>query len=199
MLQGKKIGFVLTINHLGNSIILQEIKKIMCAGAEVFIILLNPEERKEKLVERLQGIFVPVFKKSGEENIDHKTAFSSSPDSVPRLPRHSFPDLLVLIPDSEIMLNCLEQIAAANGPSLPLVMITAPGKMPALPLKRISSLMKKKGVFFVPFGPIEQMQEKTEKKSILYSRMDLLIETCAAALEGHQLKPSIWEDLSFPH
>ena len=199
LLQGKKIGFVLTINQVGNTIILQEIKKILFAGAEVFIILLDPAGKKEEIVERLQDIFAPALTEGRERIVKNKAATLTGPDNASCLPQQPFLDLLVLVPDSEVLLGCLEQITAENSPHPPLVLITALENIPALPLSRISSLMKKNEIFFVPFGPIEQKQEMIEKKSILYSRMDLLTETCAAALEGHQLKPSIWEDLSFPH
>ena len=169
MLLGKKIGFVLTTGQLGCTIILREIKKMMFAGAEISIILLDPAGKKEKTEKRLQDIFVPAL------------------------------DLLVLVPDSELLWGCLEQTTGGKALPFPLVLITALENMPALPLNSVSSLMKRDGIYFVPFGPIEQRQPETEKRSTLHSRLDLLAETCAAALEGHQLKPSTWEDLSFPH
>ncbi len=199
LLQGKKIGFVLTITQLGNTIILQEIKNILFAGAEVFIILLDPAGKKEEIVEKLQDIFAPALAESRERIVENKATSLTGPDNASCLSHQPFLDLLVLVPDSEILLGCLEQITTENEPHLPLVLITALENILALPLSRISSLMKKNGIFFVPFGPIEPKREEIEKKPVLYSRMDLLTETCAAALEGHQLKPSTWEDLSFPH
>ena len=184
MLAGKKIGFVLTVGQLGKTAILREIKKMMFAGAETFIVLLDLAEKKETIAKRLQSIFAPSLPDT------NRPAFLS---------RRPLPDLLVLAPDSEILWGCLEQITGGGTPPFPLVLITAPGNMPAQPLNSVSSLMKRNGIYFVPFGPIEQRQQEKEKRSVLHSRLDLIAETCAAALEGHQLKPSTWEDLSFPH
>lgn len=201
MLFGEKVGFALTISQLANNTILQEIKKILFAGAEVFIILLDPAEKKGEILKRLQGILSPDFKTNRGKILKHGRASSTGVDQDIDFstPQQTFLDLLVLAPNSEALLACLEEITTEDCPRPPLVLITAPQNIPGLSLKCISSLMKKNGVFFVPFGPIEQKQEKVEKKPVLFSRIDLLLETCAAALEGHQLIPSTWEDLSFPH
>ncbi|MGI6307421.1 MAG: hypothetical protein ACOX1X_02220 [Dethiobacteria bacterium] len=199
LLQGKKIGFVLTITQLGNTVILQEIEKIMFAGAELFIILLDPKAKEEAILDRFQGIFRYFSPEMRQKITLNRAAPQIGPDHTFYYEDYPFLDLLIIVPDSEILLNFLEQITDENRFNLPLVLVTSLGNKPVLPWGRISSLMKKKGIFFVPFGPIELKQGKKRGNALIYSRMDLLTETCAAALKGHQLEPSAWEDLSFPH
>jgi len=199
LLQGKKIGFALSLKQLGDTKILSEIENILLQGAEIFIILLNPEEKKEEGIKnKFQNIFrhlsLEILKKRG------------SGETVPILPEkrqenldYPFLDLLVVVPNSGHLLGLLEQITPEDHSSPPMVLVPTLENEPAPPLSYISSLMKKKGIFFVPFGPVDQKQEIKNKTTLLYSRLDLLAETCAAALEGEQLKPSTWENYNFPH
>jgi len=201
LLQGKKIGFALTIKQLSDTKILREIEKIMLSGAELFIILLDPSEKKEGVKNKFQNIFrqihLEILKKREIREI--KEVPTTTPDNIPGNLNYPFLDLLVVIPNSERFLGFLEQITPEDHSSLPLVLVPTLENEPTPSLGYISSLMKKKGIFFVPFGPVDQKQERREKNTFLYSRLDLLTETCAAALEGHQLKPSTWENHFFPH
>lgn len=198
LLQGRKIGVVLTIKQLGDTAILREIEKIMLAGAELFIIPVDLSGKKEGIINKLQHIFrqiyMEVIKKRGAKDAPVTNA-TNSPGNL----NYPFLDLLVIFPNSENFLGFLEQMLPEEHTSPPLVVIPILEDEPAPSLGYISSLMKKKGIFFVPFGPVYQKQEKKEKKTYFYSRLDLLTETCAAALEGLQLKPSTWENHSFPH
>jgi hypothetical protein len=102
-------------------------------------------------------------------------------------------DLLVFFPASERLLDLLDKITIEEYKKPALVL--APNfesKQP--PYSFISSLLEKNKIFFVPFGPVN----KADSKPALYSRLDLLLETCIAALEGHQLQPYIWENNPFP-
>jgi dipicolinate synthase subunit B len=195
LLQGKKIGFALTIKQISDTSILREIEKIMLAGAELYIILLEPPEKKEGIKNKFQSLFRQIHlevikKRSAKENS------LTSADKMPGSLNYPFLDLLVVIPDSERFLIFLEQMVSEDQSYLPLVLVPALENEPTPSLNYISSLMKKKGIFFVPFGPVDQKQEK---HTLLLSRLDLLTETCAAALEGHQLEPYTWENHIFPH
>lgn len=187
ILSGKKIGFALTIAQLGDTRILHEIEKLMLQGAELLIILF-PEEKKEEenIGRRFRNIFQNL--NCGKHDPANKTGSLNFP----------FLDLLVVIPRSESFLNILEKTILENYcNSLPMVLVPAfEDKLPAS-LSSISSLMKKKGIYFVPFGPVNCKNNDNYITS-LYSRFDLLPETCAAALEGRHLKPTPWEAHFFP-
>ncbi len=199
LLQGKKIGFALTMTQLGNITILQEIEKIMIAGAELALILLDPKAKEEALWERFQIILQAAGTKIRQEKTLNHTVHAAKPKEISPQATYPFLDLLIIVPDSATLLGFLEQFVAENRLDLPLVLVTSLGNKPVLPWGQISTLMKKKGIFFVPFGPIELKQDQKGDNELIFSRMDLLTETCAAALEGHQLEPSAWENLSLPH
>jgi len=199
LLQGKKIGFALTMIQLGNITILEEIEKIMIAGAELSIILLDPKAKEEALLERFQNIFQAAGAKIRQKKTLKPPERAAKAGEMPPAKTYPFLDLLIVVPDSAALLSFLEQFVAENCLNLPLVLVTSLGNKPVLPWGQISALMKKEGVFFVPFGPIELKPEKKGEQALIFSRMDLLTETCAAALEGHQLEPSAWENLSLPH
>lgn len=57
----------------------------------------------------------------------------------------------------------------------------------------IAKLLAAKNMYFVPFG-----QDAPDKKpNSLVARMDLLVETCEAALEGRQLQPLLIERFNY--
>lgn len=188
ILHGKKIGFALTIDQLGDTRILKEIEKLMLQGAELLIILFSEEKKEEEIIKtRFKNIFQHL--NTEEQDFDNK------PD---RLNGPSFLDLLVVIPRSRRFLNILEKIVPENYCNLfPLVLVPAFENELSVSLNSLSLLMKKKGIYFVPFGPVNYKKDKNVITS-LYSRIDLLPETCAAALEGRHLKPTAWENHFFP-
>ncbi|HHT46200.1 MAG TPA: hypothetical protein GX004_02755 [Firmicutes bacterium] len=187
ILRGKKIGFALTIGQLGDTRILKEIEKLMLQGAELLIILF-PEEKKEEenIKTRLKNIFQHLNIK--KRDFDNKADRLDGP----------FLDLLVVIARSRRFLNILEKIVPENyGNLFPLVLVPAFEKELSVSLNSLSLLIKNKGIYFVPFGPVNYKKNKNIITS-LCSRIDLLPETCAAALEGRHLKPTVWENHFFP-
>jgi len=198
LLQGRKIGIVLTIKQLGDTAILKEIEKILLAGAELFIIPLELPEKKEKAIIKVQHFFRQLSRETHQKGAAKEAPVRGEADLPGRL---SYPsvDLVAVFPNSEHFLSFLDQALPEEHTSPPLVVISLLEGEPAFALGYISSLMKKKGIFFVPFGPVSQRLGKKDKKSYLYSRLDLLTETCAAALEGLQIKPFTWENHLFPH
>ena len=196
-LSGKKIGFALTISQLSDKIILGEIERIMISGTELFIILLDTPEKNEGIKSKFQSIFHFLQHVIMKRGVKNGTAPEAT--SLPLTLDYPFLDLLVVMPNSEHFLHLLTQIVPEEHTGIPLVLVPALENEPAPSLGYISTLMKKQGVYFVPFGPFEQKQKIKAENAFLHSRLDLLTETCAAALEGHQLKPSTWEEHFFPH
>jgi dipicolinate synthase subunit B len=187
ILHSKKIGFVLTIGQLGDTRILMEIEKIMLQGAELFIILFSEDKKEEEI---LLNRFKRIFQHINMTNY----GLDVQPDNLD----YPFLDLLVVIPCSKRFLSVLAKIVPEKSGNLfPLVLVPAFGNEPSVSLNSISSLMKKKGIYFVPFGPVNSKKNKNGTASF-YSRIDLLPETCAAALEGRHLKPAAWENHFFP-
>jgi dipicolinate synthase subunit B len=187
ILHGKKIGFALTIGQLGDTRILREIEKIMLQGAELFIILFSEDKKEEEI---LLTRFKRIFQYINMANY----GLDARPDNLD----YPFLDLLVVIPCSKRFLSVLEKIVPEKNCNLfPLVLVPAIDNDLSVSLSSISALMKKKGIYFVPFGPVNSKENKNGTASF-YSRIDLLPETCAAALEGRHLKPTSWENHFFP-
>ncbi len=168
-LQGKKIGIMLEIKQLSDTRILNEINRIMFEGAEVLIVLTGGKKEEEA------GNFPALF---------HESLF----------------DLLVFIPCAGEQLSLLKKTIPRDYNGLPLVVVPALEKELCPPLDDISTLMEVRGIYFVPFGPLARGDGEKKRKQTpsLFSRLDLLTESCIAALEGHSLKHSFWENNFFP-
>jgi hypothetical protein len=171
-LKGKKIGVATAAPQLGNAAILKELEQMVSSGAELLII---------------------VFAEGPQD----KQAFQNLLRKI--LTRLEPPDLYVIITGFPGLLEHLAQLSPGDYPGTPLVMLLLPssGDKPALP--QLSSLLASKGVFFVPFGLLRGNRDKEGEFPLLCSRIDLLGETCAAALEGCQLHPFTWDNHIFPH
>lgn len=174
--QGKKIGIATTAAQLVNTIVLKEMEQMITAGAELFIIILD---------------------------VDEQVAMNPLMNLLPQLHSASAPypllDLLVIISGFPGMLEYLVRLSPEDSPKAPMVLLLLPqpGEKPAFP--QISSLLEKKGVYFVPFGPLNSSRDKEAGIPLLCSRIDLLGDACAAALEGCQLRPYVWDNHYFPH
>jgi len=74
-----------------------------------------------------------------------------------------------------------------NGRPLVLAISTNDGL--GLNAANIAKLLVTKNIYFVPFG----QDNPHQKPNSLVARMDLLLETCEAALQGKQLQPLLIE------
>ncbi len=75
----------------------------------------------------------------------------------------------------------------------PLVIAISTNDGLGLNAANIAKLLAAKNIYFVPFG-----QDAPDKKpNSLVARMDLLLETCAAAMEGRQLQPLLIERFNY--
>ncbi len=75
----------------------------------------------------------------------------------------------------------------------PLVIAISTNDGLGLNAANIAKLLAAKNIYFVPFG-----QDAPDKKpNSLVARMDLLLETCTAAMEGRQLQPLLIERFNY--
>lgn len=75
----------------------------------------------------------------------------------------------------------------------PLVVAISTNDGLGLNAANIAKLLAAKNIYFVPFG-----QDAPDKKpNSLVARMDLLVETCVAAMEGRQLQPLLIERFNY--
>lgn len=199
--KGKKIGVASTAAHFSNTIVLKEIERLITGGAELVMIVVElsaaRQDNRNPLKELLLQLAVP-----GEDKILQNTSllYSVKDDGggdtlfpTPQL------DLLVIISGFQGLLESLARLTTEECSSIPLVLllIPSPGEKPAYP--QISSLLEKKGVFFVPFGPLSSNREHEGGDPSFCSRIDLLGDACSAALQGKQLRPFVWDNYHFPN
>jgi len=89
------------------------------------------------------------------------------------------------ITDSAVLMAAKAQMR--NGRPLVLAISTNDGL--GLNAANIAKLLVTKNIYFVPFG----QDNPHQKPNSLVARMDLLLETCEAALQGKQIQPLLIE------
>lgn len=191
-LQSKKIGVMLKIKQLGDTRILNEIKRIMFEGAEILIILLGEQQTGFPALFHKLAISQTVTEENSGQNSKKNLAEAHlSTEGI-------LFDLLVFIPCTGDQLSKLTETIPRGYNGLPLVIAPLLEKDPYPPLGDLSVLLETRGIYFVPFGPLTHTKKEKKQAPSLFSRLDLLTESCIAALEGERLKHSFWENNFFP-
>lgn len=179
LMQGKKIGINLPFVRLKETLLLQQINKLLTQGAEILIL--------------------PWEKTYAEEN-----AIITSKAFTPQLVNKNFYeltsllDILVFISPSEKLLKYLaSKEVNLLTKMIPIVIyIEYELRGEYSPLKHLSNLLQQKNIYFVPFSTAYPKKESREIVN-LCSRADLLPNTCSEALDHRQIKPVTWEDHFF--
>lgn len=191
-LQGKTIGFGLSGSHCTFEETMPQIKRLVDAGARVVPIVTNTlltTDTRFGTSESWQKQLVDI---TGEKLI------TTIPEAEPLGPSKLL-DVMVIAPCTG---NTTSRLANAitDSPVLmaakatmrnlrPVVIAISTNDGLGLNAANIAKLMAAKNVYFVPFG-----QDAPDKKpTSLVARMELILETCEAALEGRQLQPLLIE------
>ncbi|GAB6988969.1 dipicolinate synthase subunit B [Paenibacillus pini] len=188
--QGKTVGYAITGSHCTIAEIMPQIKRFVEAGANVVPIVsgsvLVTDTRfgtSENWLKQLKDI-------TGNDII------SSIVEAEPLGPSKLI-DVMVIAPctgnttsklanamtDSPVLMAAKSQMRNSR----PLVLAISTNDGLGLNAANIAKLLVTKNIYFVPFG-----QDNPEQKpNSLVAQMDLIPETCYAALEGAQLQPMI--------
>ena len=178
---GKRIGIALSLSNLQNPAIAGVIKRLLLAGAEVCLVLLDPrQEHVHKKPAPVQNLERAMHR--------HKTT------------EGKMVDLWVIVPDSENLLVYLVQHVKKEK-TVPLVLLPVFRDNPNGTLRHLSLLMEHEQVYFVPFGVLLNgtREEQSTDVPSFFCRTDLLVETCGAALQGQRIEPAVWENCIFPN
>lgn len=187
-LQGKTIGFGLTGSHCTFEETMPQIKRLVDAGARVIPVVTNTiltTDTRFGTSESWQQQLLDITR----ENI-----ISTIPEAEPLGPSKLL-DVMVIAPCTG---NTTSRLANAitDSPVLmaakstmrnlrPVVVAISTNDGLGLNAANIAKLLSAKNIYFVPFG-----QDAPDKKpTSLVARMDLIKETCEAALDGKQLQP----------
>ncbi|MCL6451037.1 MAG: dipicolinate synthase subunit B [Acetobacteraceae bacterium] len=196
-LRGRVVGFGLTGSHCTLARAVAALKELVAEGAEVLPILSpsvaqmatrfgRPEEWKER-VKKLTGRD-PLLSIAEVEPIGPRRSLDVM--VVAPCTGNTLAKLACAITDTPVVMACKAQLR--NGRPVVLAVSTNDGL--GLNARNLGTLLAARNVYFVPFG-----QDNPEGKPCsLDARLDLLVGTVEAALEGRQLQPLLverWRDL----
>lgn len=191
-LKGKRIGFGLTGSHCTYDDVLPVMQKLVEIGAEVIPIASYTVMTTDTKFGNSQDWQKKIIDITGKQII------ATIPDAEPLGPKEPL-DVMVIAPCTG---NSLSKLANAltESPVLmaakatmrnhrPVVVAISTNDGLGLNAYNLAKLLAAKDIYFVPFG-----QDAPEKKpKSLVARMELIPETCEAALRGKQLQPMLIE------
>lgn len=195
-LQGKTIGFGLSGSHCTFDETMPQIQRIVDAGARVIPIVSNTLMTTDTRFGTSASWQQKLRKITGEELI------SSIPAAEPLGPSKLI-DAMVIAPctgsttsrlANAITDSAVLMAAKATMRNLrPIVLAISTNDGLGLNAANIAKLLAAKNIYFVPFG-----QDAPDKKpNSLVARMNLIKETCEAALDGKQLQPLLIERFNY--
>ena len=194
--QGKTVGFALTGSHCTFSEVMPHVRRFVEEGARVIPIIsysIATTDTRFGTSEQWQRQLKEI---TGNDII--ATIVDAEPLGPSRLL-----DILVIAPctgnttsklanamtDSPVLMAAKAQMRNQR----PLVLAISTNDGLGLNAANIAKLLIMKHVYFVPFG-----QDAPEQKpNSLVARMDLIMETCEAALMGKQLQPMLIERFKY--
>ncbi len=190
--KGKTVGFALSGSHCTFGEVMPQIQRFIDAGAEVVPIasytLMNTDTRFGKSEDWQKAL----------REITGNDIIASIVDAEPLGPSKRL-DVLVIAPCTGTTTSKLAN-ALTESPVLmaakaqmrnqkPLVLAISTNDGLGLNAANIAKLLVCKNIYFVPFG----QDAPDNKPNSLVARMDLIMESCEAALEGKQLQPMVIE------
>jgi len=189
---GKTVGFALTGSHCTYDEVMPQIQRFVDAGANVIPIasytVMTTDTRFGQAADWQKKL----------KDITGNDIIATIVDAEPLGPTKLL-DVLVIAPctgnttsklanamtDSPVLMAAKAQMRNQR----PLVLAISTNDGLGLNLANIAKLLFAKHIYFVPFG----QDNPFAKPNSLVSRMDLIMETCEAALEGRQLQPVLIE------
>jgi len=195
-LQGKTIGFGLSGSHCTFEETMPQIQRFVDEGARVIPIVSNTVMTTDTRFGTSQSWQQQIKEITGEELI------STIPQAEPLGPSKLLDVMLIapctgsttsrlanVITDSPVLMAAKATMRNLR----PLVVAISTNDGLGLNAANIAKLLAAKNIYFVPFG-----QDAPDKKpNSLVARMDLLVETCIAAMEGRQLQPLLIERFNY--
>lgn len=189
---GKTVGYGLSGSHCTFEEVMPQIKRFVDAGANVIPIvtqsIMTTDTRFGTSAEWQRQL----------KEITGNEIISTIVQAEPLGPSKKI-DVLLIAPctgnttsklanamtDSAVLMAAKAQMR--NGKPVVLAISTNDGL--GLNAANIAKLLVAKNIYFVPFGQDNPVQ----KPNSLVARMDLVMETCEAALQGRQLQPLLVE------
>jgi dipicolinate synthase subunit B len=189
---GKTVGFALTGSHCTFAETMPQIQRFVNAGAKVVPIASNTLMTTDTRFGKSEDWQKQLKDITGNDII------STIVDAEPLGPSKLL-DVMVIAPctgnttaklanaitESPVLMAAKAQMRNHR----PLVLAISTNDGLGLNAANIAKLLVAKDIFFVPYG----QDAPSAKPNSLVARMDLIMETCEAALEGRQLQPMVIE------
>jgi len=193
---GITVGFALSGSHCTFSEVMPQIQRFVDEGAKVIPIASNTLMTTDTRFGSSEHWQRQLKEITGNEII------STIVDAEPLGPSKLL-DVLVIAPctgnttsrlanamtDSAVLMAAKAQMRNQR----PLVLAISTNDGLGLNLANIAKLLVTKNIYFVPFG----QDAPATKPNSLVARMELIPETCEAALSGRQLQPLIVEKFKY--
>ncbi|MEB9892524.1 dipicolinate synthase subunit B [Bacillus cereus] len=190
--KGITVGYALTGSHCTFEEVMPQIRRFVDAGARVIPIASNTVMTTDTRFGTSEGWQKQLKEITGNDIIS--TIVEAEPLGPSKLL-----DVMVIAPctgnttsklanamtDSPVLMAAKAQMRNQR----PLVLAISTNDGLGLNAANIAKLLVAKNIYFVPFGQDNPVQ----KPNSLVARMDLVPETCLAALEGRQLQPVLVE------
>jgi dipicolinate synthase subunit B len=190
--KGKTVGFALTGSHCTFAETMPHVQSFVDAGARVIPIVSNTLMTTDTRFGTSDNWQAQLKQITGNELI------SSIVDAEPLGPSKLL-DILLIAPctgnttsrlanaltDSAVLMAAKAQMRNQR----PLVLAISTNDGLGFNAANIAKLLIAKNIYFVPFGQDNPVQ----KPNSLVARMELIVDTCAAAMEGKQLQPLLIE------
>ncbi|MBP1155952.1 MULTISPECIES: dipicolinate synthase subunit B [unclassified Paenibacillus] len=190
------VGYALTGSHCTFEEVMPQIQRFVNAGAKVVPIVSNTIMTTDTRFGTSESWQKQLKQITGNDII------SSIVDAEPLGPSKLL-DVLLIAPctgnttsklanamtESPVLMAAKAQMR--NGRPLVLAISTNDGL--GLNAMNVGKLLITKNIYFVPFG----QDNPAAKPNSLVARMDLIMETCEAALQGKQLQPMLIERFNY--
>lgn len=187
-LQGIKVGFALTGSHCTLGKVMTELRRFVAEGAEVYPIVSAAVEQTDTRFGRAAQWLEEITAITGRRPI------ATIAEAEPIGPEKLF-DVLVIAPctgntlaklangiiDTPVLMAAKAQLRNQR----PVVLAVSTNDGLSMNAKNIGLLLNTKNIYLVPFG----QDDPFNKWSSLVAKMELLLETTLAALEGKQIQP----------
>lgn len=193
---GKTIGFGLAGSHCTLPEIMPEIKRFVDAGANVVPVVTNTIMTTDTRFGTSENWQKQLKEITGNDII------STIVEAEPLGPSKLF-DVMVIAPctgnTTSKLANAMTESAVLMAAKAqmrnqrPLVLAISTNDGLGLNAMNIAKLLITKNIYFVPFG----QDAPVAKPNSLVARMDRVLETCEAALQGKQLQPMVIERFNY--
>jgi dipicolinate synthase subunit B len=191
-LEDKTIGFGLTGSHCTHDEVLPQMERLVSLGANIIPIMSHTVANVDSRFGTAEDW------KRKIKDITGREPYTTIQETEPLGPSGIL-DCYIVAPCTG---NSLARLANAltDGPVLmaakammrnhrPVILAISTNDALGLNAANLAKLLVSKDIYFVPFG--QDAPEKKPKSCV--SRMDLIPDTCVAAMEGKQLQPLLVE------